>query len=342
MIKRYDIINYVSELINSQSYLEIGVATGECFNKIKAFKKLGVDPNTKIIADNISRLPSDAFFAANSAVYDLIFIDGSHTHDQSSRDLHNALKCLTKDGVIIMHDANPHNRDYEKPEWCGDVWKTVVGANGDTDLFVVTVNEDHGCAVIMRGKSICDWDSIKKIDFNYSWLESNRQKALNLVSFEEFKVLFKDEYMRMHAQVITENQTPYITPESLEPNMPDAGDNGIATLAALGEAGILPDVQEPEIAINKSNASVTITNVDMSSATAISLMNDQIETEKPALQRSSDKEDAEWVDGLVDRLREPYKKMSDQDLKAEMKKKKLKMAPGRFNKDKTIERLIAA
>lgn len=52
---------------------------------------------------------SDNFFAKlePGALFDIIFIDGDHTHPQVFRDITNALVVLAPNGTIVCHDCNP-------------------------------------------------------------------------------------------------------------------------------------------------------------------------------------------------------------------------------------------
>ena len=105
-------------------YLEIGVDTGACFLRLKARKKIAVDPKIKSstnkkfrycfknicsIFNEYYEVPSDDFFAAQESLLsrhrlDVVLIDGLHTYSQSLRDFEHSLKWLKDGGVIMMHD----------------------------------------------------------------------------------------------------------------------------------------------------------------------------------------------------------------------------------------------
>ena len=54
---------------------------------------------------------NDAFstFTDNNELFDLILIDGNHRGLQVNKDIDNAFKCLTPNGIILVHDSNcPH------------------------------------------------------------------------------------------------------------------------------------------------------------------------------------------------------------------------------------------
>ena len=193
-VKRYDIIQACLDRLKKKkgkvNYVEIGVQTGLCFFKIKADKKIAVDPNfiikpTKKIRaylKNLSNfnneffeLTSDAFFAEKSNYIraiggiDVIFIDGLHRHDQVVIDIENSLSFLNPGGIILLHDCNPVSEAAATPgyspgeimknppkgwtgEWNGDVWKALVELRSTrSDLDIAVFNCDYGIGYITEG-----------------------------------------------------------------------------------------------------------------------------------------------------------------------------------------------
>lgn len=173
------------------NYFEVGVQTGFCFFKIKADRKVAIDPHflikttkkVKAYLGNLSNfnnrffeLTSDDFFNQQKEYIkkiggiDVIFIDGLHLYEQVVVDINNALKYLNKGGVILIHDCNPLSeaaaiRAYSSeeaaqanhPEWAnqwnGDVWKTIVKFRSERkDLEIVVFNCDHGIGMVRPGK----------------------------------------------------------------------------------------------------------------------------------------------------------------------------------------------
>ena len=108
----YDWKNYpsrtqiIQKIINQQkykSYLEIGCDNDENFSKIIIDKKTGIDP----IKGGTLRMTSDNFFEKNIKNFDLIFLDGLHTYEQTIKDIDNSLRYLNINGVILIHDCLP-------------------------------------------------------------------------------------------------------------------------------------------------------------------------------------------------------------------------------------------
>ncbi|QEC77634.1 class I SAM-dependent methyltransferase [Mucilaginibacter ginsenosidivorax] len=169
-LQRYHMIQDCIDVLKKKkkkvNYFEVGVQTGFCFFKIKADRKIAVDPHfiikakkkIKAYIKNLSNfnnkffeLTSDDFFEQKRDYIkkiggiDVIFIDGLHLYEQVVKDIENSLKYLNKGGLILVHDCNPLSepaavRAYTSEEaaamvgshpqwinqWNGDVWKAIV------------------------------------------------------------------------------------------------------------------------------------------------------------------------------------------------------------------------
>jgi hypothetical protein len=165
------LLNYLVDKYNLQSYLEIGVQNpANNFDRIKVAKKWAVDPclvhpfykNTGS-AWAISgtewkyfSVESDKFFRVPKCNFDLIFIDGLHHADQVQRDFENSLKCLNDGGFIVIHDCLPEKEETthvprDSKCWHGDVykWAMKVYCNYQFVNFV-TLNVDCGCMLVWK------------------------------------------------------------------------------------------------------------------------------------------------------------------------------------------------
>lgn len=186
---RIDIINKLIEKFGYQTYLEIGVNQGDCIRNIKAPVKYGVDPH-KLCDEVTHEMTSDEFFAQNNNKFDLIFIDGYHVCEQVTKDFHNSIKFLAKDGCIVMHDCNPHSEYLQTipptcSEWTGDVWRAVVLINSDYGYESYVVDTDYGVGVFFPYSN--KKRSFEVVgDLSWDWLVKNRDKALNIISIEHF------------------------------------------------------------------------------------------------------------------------------------------------------------
>ena len=185
---RSEIIQDIIDLKNYKSYLEIGCDNDQNFNKIKIYKKFGVDP---IRGGNI-RKTSDDFFFQNKDSFDCIFIDGLHEYDQVKKDIINSLKYLNDGGVIFVHDCLP--RSYfeqavprSQNVWTGDVWKSIVEFRTYDNLDICVGKLDMGLGIILKRKnsnklsiSIKDYKNLK-----YKEFFENYETYLNLISYNK-------------------------------------------------------------------------------------------------------------------------------------------------------------
>ena len=124
---RIEIIKKIIKLKNCKSYLEIGCDQDENFSQINLKGKIGVDPKS----GGTHRMTSDQFFKNNKLKFDLIFLDGLHTYEQTIKDIKNSIEAVNSNGLILIHDCLPKKiwnqivpRLYG--HWNGDVWKAIV------------------------------------------------------------------------------------------------------------------------------------------------------------------------------------------------------------------------
>lgn len=191
-ITRTDLLNFLAEKYNLQRYLEIGVQVPELnFDKIKCPYKVGVDPDPKARATVVGT--SDSFFKSAKFLgmdeFDLIFLDGLHTAEQVKKDFENALKVLSPNGFIVLHDCNPLKEEHtivprptERGHWNGDVYKFAVAL---TQSEYFTVDIDNGVGVYKGNtKPYYTWD--KSIAGEWDHFDKNRKELLNLISWDEF------------------------------------------------------------------------------------------------------------------------------------------------------------
>jgi hypothetical protein len=133
--KRGEIVQRVLDRLGGRVYLEIGVQSGVCFFKVRAKKKIAVDPRFLIgwkrklkyilrnpcnLWNTYAEMTSDDFFATHGRFLhkrppDVVLIDGLHTYDQSLRDVVNALEYMPQRGVVLVHDCNPSNTAAAEP-----------------------------------------------------------------------------------------------------------------------------------------------------------------------------------------------------------------------------------
>jgi hypothetical protein len=220
---RTDVIQKIIDKKKALRYLEIGVNNGDNFFPIEVAQKVAVDPSfafspeRKIEWDaknpynagaEYITATSDDFFAQAAATppFDVVFIDGLHTYEQSLQDVLNSLDKLNDQGVIVMHDCKPphlgaacpakslkeaedmqNNEETRIPEWtgewCGDVWKTICYLRSyRKDLKVFVLDCDYGLGIVVKGKPDSDFDLSKETlaAMNYKEIINGEYKFLNL------------------------------------------------------------------------------------------------------------------------------------------------------------------
>ena len=113
-------LNALAAMTASMSYLEIGVQQGETFFEVDVSKKVGVDPSFTF--DTVERgtddctfheVTSDRYFSAiaeDDTSFDLIFLDGLHTFDQTIRDFCASLSCSHAQTIWLIDDTSPTSR----------------------------------------------------------------------------------------------------------------------------------------------------------------------------------------------------------------------------------------
>jgi hypothetical protein len=221
-MNRITILNQILAKTARKRYLEIGVRNGQCFLEIKATKKFAVDPkfiiprrrllkkylsNPYNFLNRFFSLTSDDFFSSikngrlKNFRWDVVFIDGLHTYEQSLRDIENSLAVLDDNGFIVLHDCNPLSANaattadsYEQVigmglknwngVWNGEVWKSIVHIRRKyPNLFVTVLNCDFGIGVITKIRQPEKLQITLPEDLNeltYDYLEKNRKSLLNL------------------------------------------------------------------------------------------------------------------------------------------------------------------
>lgn len=143
-------INKLAEALRAERYLEVGVCKGPTFVNVGIKHKDAVDP--KFLFDHESvrtrhvrtfEITSDDFFINKADVlYDVIFLDGLHTFEQTFRDFCASISYAHRKTVWIIDDTMPNDvfsahRDQNIAiqtraahgknnfSWHGDVYKMV-------------------------------------------------------------------------------------------------------------------------------------------------------------------------------------------------------------------------
>lgn len=231
IINRINILQNIIDRKKAKTYLEIGVRSGDAFLKIKATRKLGVDPNFVIspikkfryyfknpynVFNEYFDMESDTFFAQENTrlsehALDVVFIDGLHTFEQSLKDVQNSLVYLNDNGVIVLHDCNPLSEAAAFPAvsieevqkinppgfegiWNGDVWKTIVYLRSTRkDLRVFVLDCDFGLGVITKDypENMLNYSPNAVHNLSYNDLAKERESLINLKNLNYLQEFLK-------------------------------------------------------------------------------------------------------------------------------------------------------
>ncbi len=179
---RIRIQSYI-DILNAQSYLEVGVFRGRTFLYLDVPFKIGVDPNFQFNVQDFAHencllceKTSDDFFekfpelAANlhhayqnkDFKFDVIFLDGLHTYEQTLKDFENTLPYSHEKTLWIIDDTVPSNyfsamnsqsRSQElrtcaglsqEPAWHGDVFKAIFAIHDKYPEFSYCTQVNNG------------------------------------------------------------------------------------------------------------------------------------------------------------------------------------------------------
>jgi len=226
-MKRLDVIQQAIDAIGAGVYLEIGVFTGGVFLRIRANRKIAVDPEIRIptltklrfLIRNPSNLnntyletTSNEFFGKHSSLIaqsgvDVAFIDGLHQYEQALTDIENCLRYLNPNGIVIIHDCNPPNEAAAlramspeeaaatnhpawTGEWCGDTYKALLqlrATHDDLEIFIIDC--DCGLGIVRRGEAEASLDlSVAQVrEMSYAEFDTHRNRLLNLKTTVYFK-----------------------------------------------------------------------------------------------------------------------------------------------------------
>jgi len=199
MKTRTDLLNHLATKHNLKRFLEIGTQNPtQNFDKIQCEYKVSVDPDPNAHATFC--MTSDLFFnkldlfdekVDGVTEWDLIFIDGLHTAEQVKKDFENALKVLSPNGFIVLHDCNPMKEEHTivpRPtvtgHWQGSVYKFACELGLYYKKFNV-VDIDCGCGVWNNSGH----DILKDSNgWNGSWTDfvKNKNTYLNIIDWQDF------------------------------------------------------------------------------------------------------------------------------------------------------------
>jgi predicted O-methyltransferase YrrM len=131
-------MEFIFSYLKPEKYLELGVRDGTTFLKVAKYCRMiiGVDIETpgfnrsEVQCENYEfhTKDTDSYFREldSSEMFDAVFIDADHSHEQSLRDFLNVKDRIIEDGFIFLHDTYPYDEAFFDPGACNDVYKTAL------------------------------------------------------------------------------------------------------------------------------------------------------------------------------------------------------------------------
>lgn len=154
--------------LKPKRYLEIGIYLNNCLNEVATFCDEVYAVDTELRNLNLPKnaiffkMNSDDFFKnLNSSIdFDLVFIDGCHSYEQSLKDFLNVKDKIIEDGFIIMHDSYPIDMNWAVDDLCGEVYKTVeyIKKHFIYEFEILTLPFHPGLTIIKKmniNKQLC-------------------------------------------------------------------------------------------------------------------------------------------------------------------------------------------
>ena len=218
LTKSFERLNALAKINSASKYLEVGVAKGNTFNKVNVPHKVAVDPRFRFnVQDHADQktifyeVTSDLFFsklASQHDEFDLIYLDGLHTFEQTFRDFCASLRNSHKRTIWLIDDTHPSSwiaaipnqrsvfrlRKYLRSRdtrWMGDVFKVVFAIHDFFPQFSYATFLGHGQTVIWlenRDNFTPTWNSIEKISRLGYW-DFLKFRDSHLLILEPSKIL---------------------------------------------------------------------------------------------------------------------------------------------------------
>lgn len=181
------------------TYLEVGVARGQTFLNVDVPNRTGVDPSFGFDLEAVTNPTtilvqerSDDYFRSldPSQMFDLVFLDGLHTFEQTYRDFCSVLAHAHRQTVILVDDTLPSDPWSALPDldrsirlrrqakvpgspWHGDVYKVVAAIHSFHPAweYRTIVGSGNPQTLVWRGTRDPDrtrpleWDAISRMTY---------------------------------------------------------------------------------------------------------------------------------------------------------------------------------
>ena len=165
-----DFIVHLASILKPNKYLEVGIHHCGLFNKMIPFADnlFGVDTNPAS-AYFMNKSNKVKFFNSTSASFfeeaiernekfDFIFIDADHSKDAVKLDFAMSMKCLSDQGILVLHDTFPINEAATSRERCDDGYLAIEELGKVvSDYELVTIPIHPGVTICRKRRSQVNW-----------------------------------------------------------------------------------------------------------------------------------------------------------------------------------------
>ena len=165
-----DLICEIIVRINPEIYLELGIKNGNTISSILPYagRAIGVDinkPKKKIKGYEFYKMTTDEFFENIDIgeIYlpfiSVAFIDANHSSEYVLKDFYNVLPFVKDQGIIILHDTYPKNKNFIRNDFCGDSYKFAwdISIKNIPGIECCTVPIHPGFTIIRKRQQHLSW-----------------------------------------------------------------------------------------------------------------------------------------------------------------------------------------
>ena len=162
-----DFIIHLVTIIKPRNYLEIGIYKAGLLNYLIDFipeiTAVDINPESaryikKKSKVNLINMNSIDFWEINTKKFDMIFIDGNHSKEYVEKDFYGAMNSLNDEGILLIHDTYPKDKEATNPDRCDDGFLAVQKIGRVTvDFEIMTIPVHPGLTLIRKRKFQVPW-----------------------------------------------------------------------------------------------------------------------------------------------------------------------------------------
>lgn len=178
-LNHIEFIEYLVRLIKPIHFIELGVQFGEATHKIIPHIKGNYYAVDMARSENIAyfektytnfqfnQTTTDDYFKDLQSKkinlgLEMAFIDACHSHEATYRDFLNVKEHLSQDGIIIMHDMYPKDKESTHPDLSGDCYKTAekIRKNHNNEFEIFTLPVEPGLSILRKVPQQLSWNTV--------------------------------------------------------------------------------------------------------------------------------------------------------------------------------------